>query len=125
MKLTINYKTRASKVLGFSPEQIEEYARRVKGHLTKCLFEKNYLTVNMIIQSVFIIQDIRDKQLEQKIKEHSIHNPTLRKYQQEIRDLSSMGLGSTRISKELRTKYKAHLSPSTIYRFLKGEREDG
>lgn len=59
MKLTINYKQRAAKVLDFSLEEVEEYAKRVKGHLNKCTLEHDQLTVNMIIQSVFIIKDIQ------------------------------------------------------------------
>lgn len=121
MKLSINYKIRASKVLNLSVEEIEEYAKRVKGHLNKCLLENDNLTVNMIIQSVFIIQDINDKKLEQRAKELQVQNPVLRKYQKDIRDLSALGMGSTRISKELRIKFKVNLSSSTIYRFLKME----
>ena len=58
MKLTINYKARASQVLNFSIEEVEEYAKRVKGHLNKCMFENDTLTVNQIIQSIFIIKDL-------------------------------------------------------------------
>lgn len=121
MKLSINYKTRASKVLNLSIEEIEEYAKRVKGHLNKCLLESDCLTTNMIIQSVFIIQDINDKKLEQQAKELQVQNPVLRKYQKDIKDLSVLGMGSTRISKELRIKFKVNISSSTIYRFLKME----
>lgn len=120
MKLTINYKQRAAKVLDFSIEEIEEYAKRVKGHLNKCTIEHEQLTANMIIQSVFIIKDIQDKQLQQRAKELKVQNPIIRKYQKEIKQLSHNGLGSNRISKELWTKYKANLSPSTIYRYLRG-----
>jgi len=121
MKLTINYITRASMVLNLSVEEIEEYAKRVKGHLNKCLLNNECITTNMIIQSIFIIQDIQDKKLEQQAKELQVKNPVLRKYQKDIKDLSALGMGSTRISKELRTKFKVNLSSSTIYRFLKME----
>lgn len=120
MKLTINYKQRAAKVLDFSIEEVEEYAKRVKGHLNKCTLEHDQLTVNMIIQSVFIIKDIQDKQLQQRATALKLQNPVIRKYQKEIKQLSHSGLGSNRISKELRTKYKVNVSPSTIYRYLRG-----
>jgi len=108
-------------VLNLSVEEIEEYAKRVKGHLNKCLLNNECITTNMIIQSIFIIQDIQDKKLEQQAKELQVKNPVLRKYQKDIKDLSALGMGSTRISKELRTKFKVNLSSSTIYRFLKME----
>ena len=40
-------------------EEVEEYAKRVKGHLNKCTLAHDQLTINMIIQSVFIIKDIQ------------------------------------------------------------------
>lgn len=123
MKLSINYKTRASKILNFSVEEIEEYAKRVKGHLNKCIQSNNgTLTVNQIIQSIFIIKDIQDKQVEREAKELQVQNPIVRKYQHDIKLMSHNGLGSNRISKELRIKFNAHVSASTIYRYLKGER---
>ena len=123
MKLTINYKTRASKALNFSVEEVEEYAKRVKGHLNTCMFESDTLTVNQIIQSIFIIKDIQDKQISREAKELQVQNPIIRKYQHDIKIMSHNGLGSNRISKELQIKHGlgAIVSPSTIYRYLKGE----
>jgi len=120
MKLTINYKTRASKVLNFSIKEVEEYARRVKGHLNKCMIESDTLTVNQIIQSIFIIKDIQDKQIEREAKELQVQNPIIRKYQHDIKLMSHNGLGSNRISKELKFKHNVNVSASTIYRYLKG-----
>ena len=121
MKLTINYKQRASKVLGLNIKEIEEYARRVKGHLNKCTLEHEQLTKNMIIQSVFIIADIQDKKLQKEAREFQVTNKVIRKYQHEIKSMNHNGLGCTRISKELRLKYKVNVSASTIYRYLKSE----
>lgn len=119
MKLTINYKTRASKVLNFSIEEVEEYAKRVKGHLNKCMSDNNPLTVNQIIQSIFIIKDIQDKQIAQEAKELQIQNPVIRKHQHEIKLLNHAGLGANRISRELRVKFNVQISASTIYRYLR------
>jgi len=121
MKLTINYKQRASKVLNFSVIEVEEYAKRVKGHLNKCMFENDTLTVNQIIQSVFIIKDIQDKQIAREAKELQVQNPIIRKYQHDIKIMSHNGLGSNRISRELRIKHQVNVSASTIYRYLKSE----
>jgi len=121
MKLTINYKTRASKVLNFSIEEVEEYAKRVKGHLNKCMWESDTLTVNQIIQSIFIIKDIQDKQIQREAKELQVKNPILRRYQHDIKLMSHNGLGSNRIAKELRIKHSVNISASTVYRYLKGE----
>ena len=41
-------------------------------------------------------------------------------YEKEIKELNHLGLGSNRISKELKLKYKVNISPSTIYRYLRG-----
>jgi len=121
MKLTINYKARASKVLNFSIEEVEQYARRVKGHLNKCMIESDTLTVNQIIQSVFIIKDIHDKKQEKEAIELQVKNRVIRKYKYDIQLLNHNGLGASRISKELRIKYNnANVSASTIYRYLKG-----
>lgn len=119
MKLTINYKTRASKVLNFSIQEIDEYAKRVKGHLNKCILDNNTLTVNQIIQSIFIIKDIQDKQITKEAKELQIQNPVIRKHQHDIKILNHAGLGASRISKELRAKFNVHVSPSTIQRYLR------
>jgi hypothetical protein len=121
MKLTINYKLRAAKTLNFSIEEIEEYARRVKGHLNKCMIESDTLTVNQIIQSVFVIKDLYDKQKKIEAIELQVKNRVIRKYQHDIKLLNHNGLGASRISKELRIKYNnANVSASTIYRYLKG-----
>jgi hypothetical protein len=119
MKLTINYKTRASKVLNFTTEEVEEYAKRVKGHLNKCMSKNNTLTANQIIQSIFIIQDIQDKQIEKEAKELQIQNPIIRKYQHDIKLMNHSGLGANRISRELRVKHNINVSASTIYRYLR------
>ena len=120
MKLTINYKLRASNVLNFSIEEVEEYAKRVKGHLNRCMIESDILTVNQIIQSVFIIKDIQDKQATKEAKELQVKNPIIRKYQHDIKLLNHNGFGASRISKELYIKQGVHVSASTIYRYLKG-----
>lgn len=120
MKLTINYKTRASKVLGFSVEEVEQYAKRVKGHLNKCMIDSDTLTVNQIIQSVFIIKDIQDKQAQIEAIELKVKNPIVRKYQHDIKLLNHNGYGASRISKELYNKFNVHVSASTIYRYLRG-----
>lgn len=120
MRLSINYKLRASKVLNFSIEEVEEYAKRVKGHLNKCMWEDDIITVNQIIQSIFIIKDIQDKQIQREARELQVKNPIVRQYQHDIKTLNHAGLGASRISKELRVKYKVHVSASTIYRYLRG-----
>jgi len=123
MKLTINYINRASKVLDFTEKEIEEYAKRVVGHLNKC--GANGVTKNQIIQSVFIIKDIKEKQLQEKAKELHIKNQVIRKYQKEIKELSLLGLGTQRISNELKSRYKVNISSSSIYRFLKEDNNNG
>jgi len=125
MKLSINYKTRASKVLNFSVVEIEEYAKRVKGHLNKCIKKNNNtLTVNQIIQAVFIIKDIQDKQIAREAKELQVLNPIIRKYQHDIKLMSHNGLGSNRIAKELRIKHHVTISASSIYRYLKSDNNE-
>lgn len=114
---------RAGKVLGFTADEIEELSKRFVGHLKKCGAEN--ITKNQIIQAIFIIKDIRDKQIEQRAKELHIKNPLIRKYQTQIKELSKLGLGSQRISNELKTKYKINLSSSSIYRFLKEDEGNG
>jgi IS30 family transposase len=122
MKLTINYISRAGKILGLNTDEVQELARRMAGHLKKCGVHN--VTKNQVIQALFIIKDIQDKQREERAKELHIKNPLLRKYQKEIKELSELGLGAQRISKELKTKYKINLSSSTIYRFLKGATDE-
>lgn len=120
MRLSINYKLRASKVLNFSIEEVEEYAKRVKGHLIKCIWEDDIITVNQIIQSIFIIKDIQDKQIQREAKELQVKNPIVRKYLHDIKLMNYNGLGANRISKELKIKHNVSISASTIYRYLKG-----
>ncbi|MDD3442390.1 MAG: hypothetical protein WCZ70_08160 [Sulfurimonadaceae bacterium] len=120
MRLSINYKLRASKVLNFSIEEVEEYAKRVKGHLIKCMWEDDIITVNQIIQSIFIIKDIQNKQIQREAKELQVKNHIVRKYLHDIKLMNYNGLGANRISKELKIKHNVSISASTIYRYLKG-----
>jgi len=120
MKLTINYKTRASKVLNFSIEEIEEYAKRVKGHLNKCMIESDILTTNQIIASIFILKDIQDKKQTLESKKLQVKNKIIRRFQHDIRLLNHNGYGASRISKELLVQHNVNVSASTIYRYLRG-----
>ena len=117
MKLSINYKTRASKLLELSIEDMEEYSRRVAGHLSKC--GATGITKKQIIQSIFILKDMKDRQLKEKAKELHIKNINIRKYYKEIIELSDLGLGCQRISNELKSKHRVSISNSSIYRFLR------
>jgi len=74
--------------------------------------------------SIFIIKDIQDKQIERQAKELQVQNPIIRKYQHDIKLMSHNGLGSNKISRELRVKYHANVSASTIYRYLRSENNE-
>jgi len=109
------------KLLGITEEEFTEFAKRFKHYL----LTKNNITSLDIKRGFFILEDIKNKQIEKKIeiiKElnfKSFKNLYVKKYNKDIVDAYRFGYGAKRISKMLKLEHNAKISPSTIERFIK------
>lgn len=109
------------KLLGLNDDELTEFAKRFKHYL---LAQKNITSTN-IIKGLFILEDIKDKQIKKKVEEvqelnfKSFTNQFIRKYHKDIIDAYRFGYGAKRISKILLVDHNAKVSASTIERFLK------
>jgi len=75
-----------------------------------------------------ILKDIHKKETQQaqelkKINLEGVKNPILLKYSKEILELKAKGFGVRRIEKFLWETHRAKISYSTIYNFLKHQKE--
>ena len=71
-----------------------------------------------------ILDDIHQKE-KAEIKEinlEGIKNPLIKKYAKEILELHNQGLGARRIQKHLYEAHRAKISHSSIYRYLKAQK---
>ena len=72
-----------------------------------------------------ILYDIyqKEKNETKKINLDGIKNPLIKKYAKEILELHNQGLGARRIQKHLYEAHRAKISHSSIYRYLKAQKE--
>ena len=72
-----------------------------------------------------ILYDIyqKEKNETKKINLDGIKNPLIKKYAKEILKLHNQGLGARRIQKHLYEAHRAKISHSSIYRYLKAQKE--
>jgi len=75
-----------------------------------------------------ILRDIHNKEIKKaqelkKINLEGIKNPILLKYSQKILELKEKGLGARKIEKYLFEMHRVKISYSSIYRFLKQQKE--
>ena len=72
-----------------------------------------------------ILYDIyqKEKNETKKINLDGIKNPLIKKYAKEILELHNQGLGVRRIQKHLYEAHRAKISHSSIYRYLKAQKE--
>ena len=71
-----------------------------------------------------ILYDIyqKEKNETKKINLDGIKNPLIKKYAKEILELHNQGLGARRIQKHLYEAHRAKISHSSIYRYLKAQK---
>ena len=72
-----------------------------------------------------ILYNIHEKEKNEtkKINLEGIKNPLIKKYAKEILELHNQGLGARRIQKHLYEAHRAKISHSSIYRYLKAQKE--
>jgi IS30 family transposase len=72
-----------------------------------------------------ILYNIHEKEKNEtkKINLDGIKNPLIKKYAKEILELHNQGLGVRRIQKHLYEAHRAKISHSSIYRYLKAQKE--
>jgi hypothetical protein len=72
-----------------------------------------------------ILYDIyqKEKNETKKINLDGIKNPLIKKYAKEILKLHNQGLGARRIQKHLYEAHRTKISHSSIYRYLKAQKE--
>ena len=111
-----------AKAINMTPSQFNEFIRRLRGHINKYL-DYESISTNMLIAGFQFAVDVQEnsKQEKEKVKIDfgSIQSVEVKKYGTEILDLRSEGMGATRICKTIKSLHNAHISISTMNRFLK------
>ena len=108
-------KAKYARLIGLTPKEFEEFTLRLIHHLNK-----NQLpTQNRLIQGFFILEEIKKREVKKEFNFAGIKNLYIKKYAKEILDLHQEGLGSLRISNNLKANHHVTVSRSTIQKFLK------
>lgn len=109
-----------SELLGLNVDELENFMKRYKSYL----LSKDKITKNILINGLFILEEIHsDKWADEanKIK-YRTKNLIIIKYLDEILELYSGGMGTTKISNYLKLNHKVVLSKSALDRFISTNR---
>ena len=116
-------KAKYARLIGLSTEEFSEFTLRLIHHLNK----NNLPTQNRLIQGFFILENIVEKRAgnRREFNYQGIRNIYIKKYANEILNLSKEGLGSQRISKHLKINHSVSVSRSTIQKVIKNQNTVG
>ena len=105
------------RLLDLEEEELSLFLKRYNYYLKS----KKELSPNIILNGLFILDDIRTKREKQKAlrAKYKSRNKYIIKYRDEIIALYQQGLGFTRISKQLEVNHKIKISRSSLYRYIK------
>ena len=112
-----NKRKRYMRLLDLEEEELSLFLKRYNYYLKS----KKELSPNIILNGLFILDDIRTKREKQKAlkAKYKSRNKYIIKYRDEILELYQQGLGFTRISKQLEVNHKIKVSRSSLYRYIK------
>ncbi len=105
-----------SNLLGLSVNELDSFMKRYKNYL----MSKDKITKNILINGLFILEEIHGNKWADeanKIK-YKTKNLIIIKYLDEILELYSGGMGTTKISNHLKLNHKVVLSKSALDRFI-------
>lgn len=120
-----NKRKRYMRLLDLEEEELTLFLKRYNYYLKS----KKEISPNIILNGLFILDDIRTKRDKEKAlkAKYKSRNKFIIKYRDEILELYGQGFGFTRISKQLEVNHKIKVSRSSLYRFIKTnniQRED-
>lgn len=121
MGFKINHRKRLAKLLNLSLDEVNEFLKRINGHL-----QKHGTNSDEIAKSFFILRDILHRKEQQRIKLTlpllGFKNIGLKKHRVEIVKLFDKGLSVANIHKSIKLKKDAP-SLSTVKRYIKALRD--
>lgn len=105
------------RLLDLEDEELTLFLKRYNYYLKS----KKEISPNIILNGLFILDDIRTKRDKEKAlrAKYKSRNKYIIRYRDEILELYQNGFGFTRISKQLEVNHKVKVSKSSIYRFIK------
>ncbi len=121
-----NKRKRYMRLLDLEEDELTLFLKRYNYYLKS----KREISPNIILNGLFILDDIRTKRDKEKAlrAKFKSRNGLIIRYRDEILELYKQGLGFTRISRQLAINHKVQVSRSSLYRFIKNNkiiRDDG
>jgi hypothetical protein len=117
-----------AKAVNMTPDQFDEFIKRLRGYINKYL-EFESISTNILISGFQFAVDVQKNSKKEKVKINfaSIQSVEIKKYGKEILDLRLEGMGATRICKTIKSLHNANISISTMNRYLKlnGDYDNG
>jgi len=115
------------RLLGLEDEELTQFLKRY----TYYLKSKKEISPNIILNGLFILDDLRTKRDKEKAlrAKYKSRNKYIIRYRDEILELYDNNFGMSRISNQIEVNHKVKISKSSIYRFIKSNnierKEDG
>jgi hypothetical protein len=105
-----------SKLLGFSPSELECFAKRMASYFQT----QKIISKNVIINSLFILQKMHEdkNRNEAEIVKFKTKNLTVIKYSEKIVELYKGGMGTAKIVNHLKLNHRVTISKSALDRFI-------
>lgn len=103
-------------LLNLSVEELDIFMKRYKSYI----LSKNELTKNVLINGLFILEEIQtDKWIQEANKvQYRSKNLIIVKYMDEIVELYKKGMGTTKIANHLQLNHRVRISKSALDRFV-------
>ena len=116
-----NKRIKYMRLLGLDEDELVSFLKRYNYYLKS----KKELSPNILLNGLFILDDIRTKKDKEKAlrAKYKTKNQYITKYRNEILELYQVNkFGYVRIAKQLYLNHKVKVSKSTISRFIKDNR---
>ncbi len=112
-----------AKLMGLSTVELEEFARRTAALIQKKQ-QHQIITKNVILNSLFILEDIKgkNKRIENNvplINYGNIQKAETIKFAPKILELHAQGMGGKRIAKHLKLNHRVKISPSSVFKLIR------
>jgi len=103
-------------LLDLNVEELDTFMKRYKSYI----LSKNELTKNVLINGLFILEEITtDKWIQEANKvQYRSKNLVIIKYMDEIVELYKKGMGTTKIANHLQLNHRVRISKSALDRFI-------
>jgi len=112
-----NKKKRYQNLLGLDEMELNQFIKRYTNYLRS----KSEITSNILLNGLFILDDIIQEQYKRQalVTKYTSKNLYVSKYKEEIIESYQNGNGYVKISNQLKVNHNVSVSKSTIERFVK------